>query len=176
MMVYISTKFHENILGGIKVIEQTRFSSEKFQSGIIPWKWRWNIGSCSLHIVWWWFIFILSFMKISWTVSVLWSGHEKLTDIQTDRRMSGQTDRRTDGGHDIIRPVFDRHMKTVVIIIYFIRNLIMLLPFTRGIFECKSSEMRINLQSESYKSDCSLRFSIVFLWYFSTVRIVHIHL
>ena len=29
MVVYISTEFHENILGGIKVIERTRFSSEK---------------------------------------------------------------------------------------------------------------------------------------------------
>ena len=29
IVVYISTKFHENILGGIKVIERTRFSSEK---------------------------------------------------------------------------------------------------------------------------------------------------
>ena len=26
MVVYICTKFHENILGGIKVIERTRFS------------------------------------------------------------------------------------------------------------------------------------------------------
>ena len=26
MMVYISTKFHENILDGIKVIERTRFA------------------------------------------------------------------------------------------------------------------------------------------------------
>ena len=30
---YISTKFHENILDGIK---RTRFSLEKFQRGIIP--------------------------------------------------------------------------------------------------------------------------------------------
>ena len=33
---YICTKFHENILEGIKVIEQTQFSKEKFQRGIIP--------------------------------------------------------------------------------------------------------------------------------------------
>ena len=31
MLVYICTKFHENIPEGIKVIEQTRFSLEKFQ-------------------------------------------------------------------------------------------------------------------------------------------------
>ena len=30
--VYISTKFHENILGGIKVIEQTRFFSKGHNS------------------------------------------------------------------------------------------------------------------------------------------------
>ena len=38
MVVYIWTKFHENILDGIKVIERTRFSWEKFQWGIIPLK------------------------------------------------------------------------------------------------------------------------------------------
>ena len=31
-----STKFHENILDGIKVIKRTLFSSEKFKRGIIP--------------------------------------------------------------------------------------------------------------------------------------------
>ena len=36
MMVYICTTFHENILQGVKVIEQTQFSKEKFQRGIIP--------------------------------------------------------------------------------------------------------------------------------------------
>ena len=35
-LVYICTKFHENILNGIKVIELTRFSCEKFGRGIIP--------------------------------------------------------------------------------------------------------------------------------------------
>ena len=35
-LVYIRTKFHENILDGIKVKEQTQFSKEKFQRGIIP--------------------------------------------------------------------------------------------------------------------------------------------
>ena len=36
MVVYICTKFHENILDGFKIIEQTLFSWEKFQRGIIP--------------------------------------------------------------------------------------------------------------------------------------------
>ena len=36
MVVYICTKFHENILDGIKIIELTRFSYQKFQRGIIP--------------------------------------------------------------------------------------------------------------------------------------------
>ena len=35
MVVYFYTKFHENILDGIKVIERTRFSWEKFQTGKI---------------------------------------------------------------------------------------------------------------------------------------------
>ena len=33
-LVYICTKFHENILVGIIVIEQTQFSQEKFRRGI----------------------------------------------------------------------------------------------------------------------------------------------
>ena len=36
MVTYICTNIHENILDGIKVIERTRFSLEKFQRGIIP--------------------------------------------------------------------------------------------------------------------------------------------
>ena len=50
MMVYICTKFHENILNGIRVMERTR-------------------------------------------------------------KVNGRTDRQTDGGHDIIRPVFDGRIK-----------------------------------------------------------------
>ena len=38
MLLNICTKFHENILEGIKVIEQTRFSLEIFQRGIISQK------------------------------------------------------------------------------------------------------------------------------------------
>ena len=38
MMLYICTKFHENILDGNKVIGQTRFSSDIFQRGIISQK------------------------------------------------------------------------------------------------------------------------------------------
>ena len=52
MMVYICTKFHENILNGIRVMERTR-------------------------------------------------------------KVNGRTDRRTDGGHDIIRPVFDGRIKNL---------------------------------------------------------------
>ena len=37
MMVYICTKFHENILNGIKSYRaDTIFIKQKFQSGIIP--------------------------------------------------------------------------------------------------------------------------------------------
>ena len=54
MMIYICTKFHENILNGIRVMERTR---------------------------------------------------------KVNGRMDRQTDRPTDGWHDIIRPVFDGHLK-----------------------------------------------------------------
>ena len=47
-MVYISIKFHENILGGIKVLERTRFSSEKFQRAVIPLK---NIGGVTVLVL-----------------------------------------------------------------------------------------------------------------------------
>ena len=50
MMVYICTKFHENIVNGIRVMERTR---------------------------------------------------------KVNGRTDGRPDRRTDGGHDIIRPVFN---------------------------------------------------------------------
>ena len=33
MVIYICTKFHENILDGIKVIERTHFSEEKIRRG-----------------------------------------------------------------------------------------------------------------------------------------------
>ena len=54
MMLYICTKFHENILNGIRGLERTQ---------------------------------------------------------KVNGRTDGQTDRRTDGGHDIIRPVFDGRIK-----------------------------------------------------------------
>ena len=38
MLLNNCTKFHENILGGIKIIEQTRFSLKIFQRGIISQK------------------------------------------------------------------------------------------------------------------------------------------
>ena len=48
MMVYICTKFHENILKGIKVIERTIFSGKKFQRDIIPKK---NSGGVTVLIL-----------------------------------------------------------------------------------------------------------------------------
>ena len=38
VMLYISTKFHEIILNGIKVIERTQFLYRKLQRGILPQK------------------------------------------------------------------------------------------------------------------------------------------
>ena len=45
VMLYISTKFHEIILNGIKVKERTRFLYGKFQRGIIPQK---NVGGVTV--------------------------------------------------------------------------------------------------------------------------------
>ena len=45
MMFFICTKFHENIFNGIKEMEPTRFSCEKFQRGIIPQKFWWSNSS-----------------------------------------------------------------------------------------------------------------------------------
>ena len=50
-MVYICTKFHENILVGIKVIVQTQFSKEKNSKGHNSIKMKVELRSCSLHIV-----------------------------------------------------------------------------------------------------------------------------
>ena len=44
-MLYISIKFYEIILNGIKVIERTRFLYGKFQRGIIPLK---NVGGVTV--------------------------------------------------------------------------------------------------------------------------------
>ena len=44
-MLYISIKFCEIILNGIKVIERTRFLLCKFQRGIIPQK---NVGGVTV--------------------------------------------------------------------------------------------------------------------------------
>ena len=45
VMLYISTKFHEIILNGIKVIERTRFLYGKLQRGIILQK---NLGGVTV--------------------------------------------------------------------------------------------------------------------------------
>ena len=44
-MLYISAKFHDIILNGIKVIERTRFLYGKLQRGIIPQK---NVGGVTV--------------------------------------------------------------------------------------------------------------------------------
>ena len=44
-MFYICAKFHEIVLNGIKVIEQTRFLVRKLQRGIIPQK---NVGGMTV--------------------------------------------------------------------------------------------------------------------------------
>ena len=47
IVFYISTNFHENLLNGIRVIERTKFQSEKFQGP----KFRKNIGGVSAFIL-----------------------------------------------------------------------------------------------------------------------------
>ena len=48
MLLYICTKFHKNSIDGFKVIEQTRFSFEKFQRGIISTK---IVGGVTVQII-----------------------------------------------------------------------------------------------------------------------------
>ena len=67
-------------------------------------------------------------MKVSWMVSELWSGHEKLTD--------GQIDGRRDRGHDIIRPVFDGRIKTKMALNYPKYNNV----YSYGIFSLRTQE------------------------------------
>ena len=60
VMLYISTKFCEIILNGIKVIKRTRFLYWKLQRGIIPSTCRWSVNLCTLsghalyfyHVLW----------------------------------------------------------------------------------------------------------------------------
>ena len=51
IMVYISTKFHKNILDGIKVIERNDFHKKKFKGPYIRKECRWSVGFCCLNIV-----------------------------------------------------------------------------------------------------------------------------
>ena len=63
-MVYICTKFHENILNGIKVIERTRFSLEQFQRGVIPLKMKMELRFFfSAHRLIVFYMLIQNFMK-----------------------------------------------------------------------------------------------------------------
>ena len=59
MMLYICTKFHENIFDNSQVMERTRFSYEKLQRGITLQKCR--------YVVLWCFIFVPSDRKLSLT-------------------------------------------------------------------------------------------------------------
>ena len=95
MMVYICIKFHENIFNSIRVMECTRKVNGRTDGRTKP---RHNT-TCLRRV----YnkksrakLFSNSAMKISLTVSELWSVHEKLMDGQTDGR-----------SHDIIRHVFD---------------------------------------------------------------------
>ena len=89
MLVNISMKFHEDVLNGFKVIERTRFchrycyiqSSKGHYSKKYISK---SYDSCALRVIQCWLIFIYSFMKISWTVFKLQSGHDFVTDRQMD--------------------------------------------------------------------------------------------
>ena len=58
-----------------KAINQTWFSHWNIYRGIILLKWRWSNSSWFLHLVWLWFIFVPSFVKISQRISLLLSRH-----------------------------------------------------------------------------------------------------
>ena len=75
-LVYICTKFHENILGGTRVIERTQFTYEEFQRAIISKKMLMELqfffsAHCLMVIC-----ICTNFMKIFSTVLKLQSGHD----------------------------------------------------------------------------------------------------
>ena len=59
------TKFCENISKCLRVIERTQIAYRNLQRDIITNTCRWIYGTCSPQIIWWCFIFVPSFMKIS---------------------------------------------------------------------------------------------------------------
>ena len=69
MVIYMCTKFHENILGGIKVTERTSFSLEKLQRAIKYADVVSVLVLCTSSDDG--FYFVPSYMKISSTVSKL---------------------------------------------------------------------------------------------------------
>ena len=98
MVVYICTKFHENILDGIKLIERTRFSLEKISKGHNPVK----RVEC-------WFLF--SAHRLTMVYICAKFRENILNDNRVMEQHEKLTNRQTDGGHDIIRSVFDGRIK-----------------------------------------------------------------
>ena len=94
MLVYISMKFHEDILNSLKVIERTQFShrncylqnSKGHNSKIYISK---SYGSSALHVAYCWLIFVWSFLKVSWMVFKLESGHDFITATATYKVQRG---------------------------------------------------------------------------------------
>ena len=110
MLVNVSMKFHEVSWTVLKLESGHNFVTEtatyKIQGCITQKKCISKCyGSCALHVVQCWLIFTWSFMKISWTVSKLQSGHDFV-------RMDGQTDGRP--GQKQYEPWHDKTNKTSV--------------------------------------------------------------
>ena len=62
------TQFHENTLNGFQVIEWIWNDHCQISKGNNSKNVDKSYGFCGVHVVWWCFIFLWSFMKISWTV------------------------------------------------------------------------------------------------------------
>ena len=86
-MVYISTKFHENILNGIKVIQLTPFSSENFQRAIIPSKLKVECRSL---------FFVYRLMMVYFCTKF----HESILNSIRVIELTRKVNRRTDGRPD----------------------------------------------------------------------------
>ena len=101
MVLYIYMKFHENVLNGFRVIDRTQNDQCQFSKGTNSKNvLKTSYGSCDLHVIWWCFIFLLSFMILSCLIF-------KLHDFVTDRQMNGWTDRQP-GQKQYVSPAFSR--------------------------------------------------------------------
>ena len=84
------TNFHEHILNGFQLIEQKQNYCQTSKGNNSKTYINKSYTSCGLHIIWWCFIFLLSFMKISWKAFYLLNSNET-TIVKFHRRITPVT-------------------------------------------------------------------------------------